>query len=128
TIAATLDRQIAVLQRIPERMSPDLYYATFRPYIRFFQNVTYEGASGESNSFRGETGAQSSVIPTLVAFLKIPHQSSVLTRPLADMRRYMPPAHRWLLERVEGMPDFRSVASADRFNAVLERVARFRET
>src|SRR5688572_2788015 len=25
TIAATLDRQIAVLQRIPERMSPDLY-------------------------------------------------------------------------------------------------------
>ena len=127
TIAATLDRQIAVLKRIPERMSPDLYYATFRPYIRFFENVTYEGAPEATHSFRGETGAQSSVIPTLVAFMKIPHQSSVLTRHLADMRRYMPPAHRRFLERVEAMPDVRAVASADRFNAVLERIARFRE-
>ena len=36
-------RQVAVLRRIPEKMDPALYYKTFRPYIRFFENVVYEG-------------------------------------------------------------------------------------
>jgi indoleamine 2,3-dioxygenase len=39
----------------------------------------------------------------------------------------MPPAHRRFLERVEAMPDVRGVATAARYNAALERVARFRE-
>lgn len=127
TITHALDRQIAVLARIPERMSPDLYFASFRPYIRFFEHVAYEGVSGESLSFRGETGAQSSVIPALVGFLKIPHRTSILTKHLADMRRYMPPTHRAFVERVEGMPDVRPVATPERFDAALGRVARFRE-
>ena len=29
----------AVLRRIPERMSPALYFKEFRPYIRFFEDV-----------------------------------------------------------------------------------------
>ena len=33
----------AVLRRIPEKMDPALYYRTFRPYIRFFEGVVYEG-------------------------------------------------------------------------------------
>jgi hypothetical protein len=41
-------------------------------------------------NFRGETGAQSSIMPTLVAFMKIPHRPSMLTNHLADMRKYMP--------------------------------------
>ena len=32
-----------VLRRIPEKMDPALYYKTFRPYIRFFEDVVYEG-------------------------------------------------------------------------------------
>ena len=36
-------RQVEVLKRIPEHMDSKLYYKTFRPYIRFFENVTYEG-------------------------------------------------------------------------------------
>jgi indoleamine 2,3-dioxygenase len=107
-IAGAVHDQIGVLRRIPEHMDPGLYYKTFRPYIRFFENVSYE--VGEPNqggnfinrptqrmmNFRGETGAQSSIMPTLVAFMKIPHKPSMLTNHLADMRNYMPREHRRL--------------------------------
>jgi indoleamine 2,3-dioxygenase len=84
TIASAVSDQVKVLRRIPEKMDPALYYKTFRPYIRFFENVLYEATEQSpvvgSNShapamvrmnFRGETGAQSSIMPTLVAFMKI---------------------------------------------------------
>jgi len=62
-------------------MDPAIYYKTFRPYIRFFENVEYEGRRRWSArfsrlgralriQFRGETGAQSSIMPLLVAFMK----------------------------------------------------------
>ena len=89
-IARTLWAQVETLRRIPEKMDPALYYKTFRPYIRFFEGVVYEGVDSLPLNFRGETGAQSSVIPTVVAFLKVPHQPSMLTDHLADMRRFMP--------------------------------------
>ena len=44
-IASAVWRQVAVLRRIPEKMDPALYYRTFRPYIRFFENVVYEGVA-----------------------------------------------------------------------------------
>ena len=65
--------QVETLRRIPEKMDPALYYKTFRPYIRFFESVVYEGVVATPLNFRGETGAQSSVIPTIVALLKVPH-------------------------------------------------------
>src|SRR5205807_2709071 len=90
TIARTVWGQVAVLRRIPEKMDPALYYKTFRPYIRFFEGVVYEDVEPQPASYRGETGAQSSIMPTLVAFMKIPHQPSGLTNHLRDMRAYMP--------------------------------------
>ena len=77
-------------------------------------------------NFRGETGAQSSIMPTLVAFMKIPHRPSVLTDHLADMRRFMPAEHRALIEEVEAMPDIRSPLHKEAYNAVLEAIAVFR--
>jgi indoleamine 2,3-dioxygenase len=129
-IAGAIRAQVGVLRRIPEHMDPALYYRTFRPYIRFFENVSYEGirpgAGALSMNFRGETGAQSSIMPTLVAFMKIPHQPSMLTDHLADMRNYMPLEHRALIERVEAMPAIRAVAGKEPFNAILEAIAEFR--
>ncbi|MGH8471703.1 MAG: hypothetical protein ACREVJ_04435, partial [Gammaproteobacteria bacterium] len=126
TMADTINDQTRVLRRIPEKMDPALYYKTFRPYIRFFQNVDYETtAIGLPNgrletpvrmNFRGETGAQSSIMPTLIAFMKIPHAPSLLTDHLADMRNYMPPEHRALIESVEAMPDIRAVADKQAYN------------
>jgi indoleamine 2,3-dioxygenase len=69
TIADAVNEQIKVLRRIPEKMDSKLYYKTFRPYIRFFEDVVYEGVEHNGNAaamrmnFRGETGAQSSIIP-----------------------------------------------------------------
>lgn len=127
-IASALQRQIVVLSRIPERMDPALYFRTFRPYIRFFENVVYEGVDEHPMNFRGETGAQSSIMPTLVVFMKIPHKQSVLTDHLADMRRFMPAEHRELIADVEKMPSVRDLADPYAFNDVLDAMATFRET
>jgi indoleamine 2,3-dioxygenase len=136
-IAGAVNDEIRVLRRIPEKMNPALYYKTFRPYIRFFEDVFYEGleqAAADSVSdapvvhmnFRGETGAQSSIMPALVAFMKIPHKPSMLTDHLADMRNYMPPQHRQVIAAVEAMPSVRDVANRNAYNAILDAMAEFR--
>jgi indoleamine 2,3-dioxygenase len=136
-IAGAVNEQVRVLRRIPEKMDPALYYKTFRPYIRFIENVEYEAevagarvAAGSAArlriSFRGETGAQSSIMPLLVAFMKIPHRTSMLTHHLIDMRNYMPAEHRALIEAVEAMPSVRAMASKQNYNAVLDAIAEFR--
>jgi indoleamine 2,3-dioxygenase len=128
-ITHAVNDEVRVLRRIPEKMDPALYFRTFRPYIRFFEDVEYE-ASGVSGAvrvnFRGETGAQSSIMPTLVAFMKIPHQPSILTNHLKDMQNYMPAEHRRLIKAVEGMPSIRAMASKESFNALLDAMAEFR--
>jgi indoleamine 2,3-dioxygenase len=126
-IAQTIWALTKVLRRIPEKMDPALYYKTFRPYIRFFEGVVYEGKDEAPLNFRGETGAQSSVVPTLVAFFKIPHRPSLLTNHLADMRRFMPPEHRALIEEVEALPTVRGRVDKVIFNEALEALATFRE-
>jgi indoleamine 2,3-dioxygenase len=136
-IAGAINEQVRVLRRIPEKMDPALYFKTFRPYIRFFENVEYEAdvegarvAAGSAVrlriSFRGETGAQSSIMPLLVAFMKIPHRTSMLTAHLVDMRNYMPAQHRALIASVEAMPSIRAMASKQNYNAVLDAMAEFR--
>jgi indoleamine 2,3-dioxygenase len=127
-IASALLEQIAVLRRLPEKMDPALYHRTFRPYIRFFENVVYEGVTEAAMNFRGETGAQSSIMPVLVAFMKIPHRPSALTNHLADMRRFMPASHRQVIAEIEAMPSLREMADRQAFNAVLDSMATFRET
>ena len=126
-IASSVWRQVAVLRRIPEHMDPALYYQTFRPYIRFFENVVYEGVAQTAMNFRGETGAQSSLMPALIAFMKIPHRQSVLTDHLADMRRFMPLQHRQLIAELEALPPVRDLADPQAYNDVLEAMATFRE-
>lgn len=138
-IARAVSDQVKVLRRIPEKMDPALYYKTFRPYIRFFENVFYEATEQRPiadpdgcapamvrMNFRGETGAQSSIVPTLVAFMKIPHRPSMLTNHLADMRNYMPTEHRQLIETVEAMPNIRELADRRPYNTVLDAMADFR--
>jgi indoleamine 2,3-dioxygenase len=63
----------------------------------------------------------------LVAFMKIPHQASTLTNHLADMRDFMPAAHRRYLEKVSALSDPKPFASVEPFNAVLDAMAEFRE-
>jgi indoleamine 2,3-dioxygenase len=126
-IASAVWRQVAVLRRIPEKMDPALYFKTFRPYIRFFEHVVYEGVEREPLDFRGETGAQSSIMPTLVALMKIPHRRTELTDHLADMQRFMPAGHRELIAVVQRLAPLRPLADKEPYNDVLEAMAAFRE-
>jgi indoleamine 2,3-dioxygenase len=125
-IAEAVGKQVRVLKRIPEKMDPRLYYKTFRPYIRFFEHVVYDGVAQAAIDFRGETGAQSSIVPTLIAFLKIPHQASILTEHLNDMRRYMPKRHRRYVEQAAALPSVRRTEYKEPFNAILDNLIEFR--
>jgi indoleamine 2,3-dioxygenase len=126
-IGKSVWKQVAVLRRIPEKMDAAIYYRTFRPYITFFENVVYEDVEPQPASYRGETGAQSSIMPTLVAFMKIPHRPTGLTNHLLDMRTYMPAPHRAIIEHVERMPSTRDLAEKEPYNDLLESIATFRE-
>ncbi len=126
-INSAIGRQVKVLKRIPEKMDPALYFKTFRPYILFYNNILFEGVDQKAINFRGETGAQSSIIPVLVALLKIPHQSSILTEHLKDMRNYMPQRHRNYLQQVTAMPSIRKDVFREVFNAILDNLIAFRK-
>jgi indoleamine 2,3-dioxygenase len=126
-VGESVSRQIAVLRRIPEHMDPALYYKVFRPYIRFFEHVVFEGVDSTPMNFRGETGAQSSIMPTLVALMKIPHRPSLLTNHLDDMQNFMPREHRQLIADVQALGDPRPLADKEPYNEVLEAMATVRE-
>ncbi len=98
------------LNRMTGNCDPYIYYNRVRPYIHGWDNpalprgVIYEGVKeykGKPKKFRGETGAQSTIIPTLDAALGIGHKDDPLRPYLAEMRDYMPPKHRSFLEAVE---------------------------
>ncbi len=127
TIGQSVWRQVGLLRRIPEHMDPALYFKTFRPYIRFFEHVVYEGVETAPLDYRGETGAQSSIMPTLIALMKIPHQRSQLTDHLTDMQNFMPAAHRALIAEVQSLPSSRPLAEKEIYNDLLEAMAVFRE-
>lgn len=135
TIEDALHDVVSGLDRMPERNDPANYGPSFRPYIMPFTEVTYEGvdALDGPQSFRGETGAQSSLFPALDAALSVDHDENPLVRHVRDMRAYMPPKHRAFIDAVDDGPDVRSYV-ADRgsdelvaaYNACLDQLVAFR--
>ncbi|MEH6578941.1 MAG: hypothetical protein V7731_17905 [Amphritea sp.] len=121
-----------ILKRIPERMSDSLYFSHFRPYFGNFDDVVYEGTVYDgviqpALNFHGEADTQSAIMPTLQAFLKIPHQPNRLIKHLLDMRNYMPATHRNYIEKVEQLPDPKPLTAPELFDDTLEAIAEFRE-
>jgi len=103
------------LTRMKERCDPYVYYNRVRPYIHGWKNspslpngLAYEGVepyAGQPQQFRGETGAQSSIVPCIDAGLGIAHAPDPLTLYLQEMRDYMPPRHRSFIEVLEKTTD-----------------------
>ena len=103
------------LLRMKERCDPYMYYNRVRPYIHAWKNsptlpqgLVYEGVTayaGRPQQFRGETGAQSSIVPCLDAGLGVSHAPDPLTVYLQEMREYMPPQHRTFLSAIEQSTD-----------------------
>ena len=132
-----------VLARMPERCDPYVYFHRVRPYIFGWKNnpslpngVVYEGVEeyqGKGQTFRGETGAQSAIVPALDAVLGIVHEQDQLRDYLMEMRQYMPPMHVKFIEVAENGPSVRNFVMACNkesikklFNESVELVADFR--
>ena len=142
-VESSLRAMYATLHRMPEWCEPFIYYHRVRPYIHGWKNhpdlpegVIYEGVEaygGQPQQFRGETGAQSSIVPALDAMLGVGHKEDVLSTYLREMRNYMPPAHRAFLEALEKRESVRPFAQragrralTSAYNACVEALENFR--
>ena len=115
SLAAAQTAMRDTLLRMKERCDPYVYYNRVRPYIHAWKNnpalpdgLMYEGVAayaGKPQQFRGETGAQSSIVPCLDAGLGISHAPDPLTVYLQEMREYMPPQHQAFLRAIQQMSD-----------------------
>ena len=142
-LRTALAAMYAVLDRMPERCDPYIYFHRVRPYIFGWRNnpslpdgVIYEGVDeykGIGQKFRGETGAQSAIIPAMDGVLGIEHERDELRGYLMEMRTYMPPKHVAFIEAVEAGPSVRNFVTSAQcssltsvFNECVELVANFR--
>src|SRR5207247_235586 len=104
---ASLNAMNQTMLRMPEGCRPEVYFRKVRPYIFGFTNVVYEGCADTSpRTYRGETGAQSSIVPTMLAALGVRHKDSLLTTHLEDMRQYMPAPHREFIREQRSVRDY----------------------
>lgn len=99
-----LGRMMVTFKGIAKGCKPETYYHTLRPYLFGFDDIVYEGVqkyAGEPQTFRGQTGAQSSAIPAAQAFLGLRHEHGGLTHHLEAMKEHMPKPHRELLAAID---------------------------
>ena len=108
-----------IFRKMPEKCDPYIYYHRVRPYIFGWKNnpalpdgLIYESCFDEKPQlYRGETGAQSSIVPTLDALLNVEHERDELREYLDEMKSYMPPSHRELIKYVEDHSELKKAVS-----------------
>ena len=133
----------AIFDRMPDRCDPYIYYQRVRPYIHGWANnpalpdgLIYEGVEkydGKGQAFRGQTGSQSSIVPSMDALFQVSHENDPLRTYLDELHAYRPVRHRRFIEDLREQSKLRefAIASGDpalkaAFNASIEQVARFR--
>lgn len=122
SIPQAFEKMMSTFKRMGEHCSPDVYYYTLRPYLFGFDGIVYKGVDEYKElpqTFRGETGAQSTVIPALKAFLGVTHEKGGLTNHLETMKAYMPTPHREFLAQIDN-PQIRNYVIA-RKNSSLKK-------
>ena len=119
-------------------------YNSFRAYIMgtksqpmFPRGVVYEGVSAEPRYYRGESGANDTIIPTCDNLLQLTERmpKNPLTEILMDFRKYRPLKHNEWLRFVEDAAGATRVArvslsradSSVRYLALLDQVREFRD-
>ena len=111
-----------IFRKMPEKCDPYIYYHRVRPYIFGWKNnpalpdgLIYESCFDEKPQlFRGETGAQSSIVPTLDALLNVVHERDELREYLDEMKSYMPPSHRELIKFIENTSKVKEQVSSNK--------------
>ncbi|KAJ6611494.1 IDO-domain-containing protein [Mycena sp. CBHHK59/15] len=140
TIATAMTKVNQVMDNMWNKSKPN-DYTSFRTFIfgitsqsMFPNGVVYEGISDEPLSFRGESGANDSMIPLCDNLLQITMPITPLTAILKDFRAYRPGNHRDFLEYVSArsqMLGLKEYALADKTSAsaylrILNQVRDFR--
>ncbi len=138
-IKSSLKKVNKIFSRMPEKCDPYVYYHRVRPFIfgtkdnpDLKNGLIYDGEfNNKPQFFRGETGAQSSIIPYLDSVLGIYHTEDHLRHYLNEMRDYMPPEHRKMIEVAEKKSVARKFISRHKtlktvYNECLEEIRKFR--
>ncbi len=137
------ERIYAHFGRMTERCDPYIYFNRVRPYIHGWANnpalgdgLVYEGVGrfeGRPRAYRGQTGSQSSIVPSMDALFQVGHSDDPLKSFLDELHHYRPVPHRRFIEDLAAQSTLRQFVSAsgrqslkDVFNACLEQSARFR--
>lgn len=133
----------ALFDRMPERCDPYIYFERVRPYIHGWRDnpalpkgIIYEGVErygNEAKAFRGQTGSQSSIVPSMDALLGIGHAADPLREFLDQLHIYRPPGHRRFIDDVRDTSDLRgfvrsasSPSLTEAYNAIVQAVSDFR--
>lgn len=145
TIAQAIEKMGDTLERMEEYCDPYIYFHRVRPFINGWhenpalpKGLIYEGVDAYQNQpqqFKGETGAQSTIIPSLDAVLNIHHQDSPLKKHLDVMQEYMPFQHREFLQSLQHATANRewiiqqdsSSELIQQYNRCIEQINRFRQ-
>ena len=138
-IKKSLNNVNNIFSKMPEKCDPYVYYHRVRPYIfgtkdnpDLKKGLIYENQfDNKPQFFRGETGAQSSIIPFLDGALGIDHSNDNLKHYLNEMRDYMPPKHRKMIEDVEKKSQAKNLIHKSKtltheYNLCLEEIRKFR--
>ena len=133
----------AIFDRMPERCDPYVYFHRVRPYIHGWKDnpalgagLIYEGVAetgGKPQAFRGQTGSQSTIVPSMDALLGVGHAADPLRTFLDELHIYRPPAHRTFVDKVRALSNLRAFVQAsgnanlrEIYNANIRSLARFR--
>ncbi|MDA9307215.1 indoleamine 2,3-dioxygenase [Gammaproteobacteria bacterium] len=138
-IVRSMQKVNEIFARMPEKCDPYIYYHRVRPFIfgtkdnpDLKNGLIYKGEfKNQPQFFRGETGAQSSIIPSLDGALQITHTKDHLRHYLNEMRDYMPPKHREFMEVLEKNSQVKKIIKESAkltslFNDCLEEIRAFR--
>ena len=142
-IRAAWEQINPVFDRMIESCDPYVYYHRVRPYIHGWKGnpalpdgLIYDGVeeyAGKPQPFRGQTGSQSSIVPTMDALLGIDHENDPLREYLDELHAYRPPKHRKLIEDVAARSHLRElIKSSARIDLInlyddcVDHVQRFR--
>jgi indoleamine 2,3-dioxygenase len=132
-----------VFARMVEKCDPYMYYNRVRPYIHGWKGnpalpdgLVYEGVEkfgGKGQKFCGQTGSQSSLVPTMDALLGIAHESDPLRQFLDELHQYRPVKHRKFIEEVHKRSHLREFVKSSNdaelvglYNEIVAHVHKFR--
>lgn len=131
TMQAGLVQITNTFHEMPELCDPDVYFQQIRPYLMSFgKDIIFEGITPNPTPLRGGSGAQSSIVPAMLAGLGIGHRESELTANLTGMRHYMPLEHKEFIAQMT-QSKLRDYCKAhpplkDAYNHVLRQLITFR--